>query len=238
MPPERPLRSGILPKSAGTRKRTSDRRSMSYSSVSSISLTPVLVCAHESCSYLGWEIIDLQIWQMTNVRQNRSCNGSGRFSMTNRRGGYLYVYRGRYMRGILCDVQKPPYSVGAVIFECQHAKWVSESQRFRWCVGGDPIAKRVGVTPFSRPEGKIVKPRYPKLEGRKTKCGTRDKRSSIIAEEWGPTPSVMSWNLPKTSEIFGLIALSSIQRSRLKKSHTLAVVLTLTASFGLGGPRP
>jgi hypothetical protein len=116
-----------------------------------------------------------------------------------------------------------------------NTRWVPELLRLGWCVGDDPIAKRVSVTHFSRSEGKILTRIYLKLEGSKAKSGTRDRWP--VAEEWEPTPQVMSRNLTKTPEIFGLHILSSLQRS-LKTSHAPAIALLLSASFGLGGRPP
>ena len=69
MPQERPLRY----------EKAKERPEVNIVlKISRISLTLVLVRANESCSYLEWEIINLQIWQMTNMCQNRPPNGFGR----------------------------------------------------------------------------------------------------------------------------------------------------------------
>ena len=74
------------------------------------------------------------------------------------------------------DAQKLPRNVVSVIFDgCQNTGWVPEPLRFGWCVGDDPIAKRISVTPFYRPEGTVVTQIYPKLEGNKAKRGTRNR---------------------------------------------------------------
>jgi len=57
-------RSGRLPKSAGTRKRRSDRKPRSSSSGSNIPLT--LVSETTTCSCFPWELIDLQLKQVKN----------------------------------------------------------------------------------------------------------------------------------------------------------------------------